>query len=686
MSGLPVPTTRNGWRNAFFLIGIAFGVYYLILFAQLEEVYYQNSGEPRFFSFDDKQIPISIKAYTPQYLSSFSTRELRLQISNTHQYTSNLELNPDVWQVVMVVSADILSEKGLQELEPRNRPVIMFCAAETQTSTSCMEGSNQIEIDSLSPGATATRIVWVTAHNLDKASNVTVNFWVKVMLRKKTAPQGGQPQSSNQAQNGVKSIINDGSWLIYTPSPDQPLQAVENKWRVFLQTLVKAVLLPPWSNGLLIAMVLLVVSLTEPAEELRKNASQVKWFWLKLFFIQIASFVGILILLTYFVIFHLSWSVDVTYRSIEWIIVGSVFCVVAYSFERELLSSLQDKHSSDKDHTEISVATNTEKAVSFLATERLEKDFSNLVVTLTEIIGKEKQETDALRFYSLAMLPRAVGPLLSEQEWKALLNKSDDQTLIRSFLLKGLAQQNKLVEFLRIYTLIEQPDQDDQEQLILAVKQASLGDIRACAESRLIAPLILLTQENNDIIIDSEGGSLLEVLVKTGKEEIYRALFSTRWPKDLLEQFLKMIVAYKSAPESLAMADFHSFLKNCDSQVGRLLKSSERDAFLDLCCRVSRHNPFFADWYMFECLSLLPTKEQKIFCENLQNVVDSLSTHKDSLRSDSPERLIVFLRHWEEKTVEPSTDWPKEFIKRLQKCVEKVSEVDAIETSGNIRP
>lgn len=206
MKGLPIPTSLGSWICGVILLPLLFIGYYLYLFGELQAFYLEErAGYPAFYSYskDPGCGPLEIRVDSPRQIAPFGKRWLYVTIRNNSAspitVTTSLSTTPS--------------------LTAWNMPFLFGSSTRDTTA---------ISFSSLQPYATAYgRIPLFSTQEITKAA-----LYVHI--------------------SGIEDC------LVTIAQPPQI-----NRCRYLIHALTEQLLLPPWSNGILAAVGLLIPALLE---------------------------------------------------------------------------------------------------------------------------------------------------------------------------------------------------------------------------------------------------------------------------------------------------------------------------------------------------------------------------------------------------------------------------------------
>lgn len=222
MKNLPFPRTVSGWLLSFALIVVSFFLYYGFYFGKLNSKYYDNKLIPGLQSTNLDNVTIEVQI--PKAISHFGARELI---------------------VTIVVKNDIEHAKLFVS---ENNSLVLFCPKAPTIFSGCEESRNLLEFNSLKSGERRTKIIWimVAPRVLSKEDEVQYNF----SFNDTPVSFGAGAQTISK----IDDVLTLGHFGLST------------------------LLLPPWSNGVIPAFVLLFIYFFEhkiqPGQKFRN-----KVFW-----------------------------------------------------------------------------------------------------------------------------------------------------------------------------------------------------------------------------------------------------------------------------------------------------------------------------------------------------------------------------------------------------------------------
>ena len=250
---LPIPKTKIGWSLSILIIALSFAIYYPFLFPCLETKYWDSYWSPVTIPETEQPVHYSGMIYIPRYLSSYSSSEMIITITNHGKDTINLEL-------LFVSKYESKNKSGDQ-----SEPIVIF-SVDNDNEELTYKSGNHLGFLNIPPGASITQSVWIRQTG---AKNGKVNYIIYVLM---TNPDG--------------QVVTDPEKL---DIKDQYRFSIIDRVASLIQAITDALLLPPLSNVLIIFLALFSVYTVEknddencneanpPRSEWLKNIS--KWFY-----------------------------------------------------------------------------------------------------------------------------------------------------------------------------------------------------------------------------------------------------------------------------------------------------------------------------------------------------------------------------------------------------------------------
>ncbi len=272
MPSLPVPRTRIGWMFSLLLIIVSFFIYYFWVFDCISDKYYQNFWHTQPY---DSQNNVSFELRVPAQLSPFVYRELLIRARNISDKT--------VGPFSMTLFAGTMKDgEFCPYLEDGQFAPVLFCFAPNNNSVGCNEGSNIIEFGELPAYGEIVRNVWVVGDSnwesigrsqiffgiwkngylLDNIVNDDPNITVTPVVIPTITPLRVLTATPDPANGALVSSptpfpANSASENCI-PTTNKPAVQFDSRM-TFFQSFLGILLLPPWANGLIPALVLFVV-------------------------------------------------------------------------------------------------------------------------------------------------------------------------------------------------------------------------------------------------------------------------------------------------------------------------------------------------------------------------------------------------------------------------------------------
>ncbi len=229
MKNVPLPSTIRGWNVAIILILISFFLYYHFLFDKIITAYYHKDNFKTFTSTTEN---LEITVLIPQSISRFDTRELQLTVLAKETTEKN---------VIISIKTEQLS----------------FCNERPTSSSICYQGQGVLEFGSFVKGWQKSNTIWIVTAPRITDERFKLTFEISFC-----SPSVCESKPLNFS--GKSEIPIDNS-------------------SVLISSLIGTLLLPPWSNGLIPSLALLIVSLNEhkiqPKQKNNKQKNKLgDWF------------------------------------------------------------------------------------------------------------------------------------------------------------------------------------------------------------------------------------------------------------------------------------------------------------------------------------------------------------------------------------------------------------------------
>lgn len=242
---LPTPKTRIGWMLSLFLISLSFIVYYGKVFEVLSTEY--NISFWQSSTYKDGDVDFEVKV--PKYISRFTTREILISAENTSKIKQS--------GFKLIVYAGTVQEDGCVSLNEDARKEIFFCPSVEGNLVGCTEGTNILDFDEIPYKGKVVKTLWVVGGKKGDTNGET-DLDTEITFGLLKMPKSLEiPEPSCLELNGTAS-------------------ASFNSWGTLSQSFLRTLLLPPWSNGLIPALVLFVVYATEYKIQPKKKSSKNK--------------------------------------------------------------------------------------------------------------------------------------------------------------------------------------------------------------------------------------------------------------------------------------------------------------------------------------------------------------------------------------------------------------------------
>lgn len=310
-----LPETRMGWLEGLTIILFFFVVYYLppfFLYGRVQKAYYNGYSLTAPSQLLNSKLMFDLQ--TPKYISNFLQREVIISVRNDDA-ERNLALLVQATMNKESVTLPIQVEKISTEFE--------------------QDSVNLIDLGAIPKNGTVTKQFWIrTPTYLTDTTKIALSFLVSIDM---AAPQ---------ALRFNEQDINQGE-TCECPYPSGCICVTNESTKTVEQSLVQTILLPPWSNGLLITLALIVAWGFEWIWEKKKVSPS----WERLG-VSVASSVLILWMLCALVVLRLlSWT-GIKEQILEgsWFHWGVIVAFVAMLFSCYRLRQKDEQESEDADN------------------------------------------------------------------------------------------------------------------------------------------------------------------------------------------------------------------------------------------------------------------------------------------------------------------------------------------------
>ena len=248
MDNLPFPRTRTGWILSAWLIAISFVFYYCFVFSFLSEKYNRDFWQPQIYQKAGGSL--LLKLQVPRHLSNFVPRELVLRAWTD----DDKPIDPFS---ITIVAGKLEPNKSCPSYNSNMQ--VLFCSQlDGGVAVGCNDGSNTIKFDRIPPHGQVVHTLWMISDSSQGQLNQpepTFGIW-KEPNDPTTNPETCLPFRGT-AVNTDTSPFSTNPYLVSLIT--------------LLQSLLHILLLPPWANGLIPALVLFVVYLREHKIQPRKE-------------------------------------------------------------------------------------------------------------------------------------------------------------------------------------------------------------------------------------------------------------------------------------------------------------------------------------------------------------------------------------------------------------------------------
>lgn len=215
MNNLPIPKLRASWLSALVLTAVLFHVYYTFLYGLVLQEYTNQFRDVTYLSSkseDEGLRDLKITAHIPKYIYSVEPIWVFITVQNTGPQTfldTKIDLNVSLTSSMLLLPSTFSEDKD----EPYK---------------------TNIEIKEIGPGSIVFgRIPLIVQSGIDIKS-----IWIHTGI--KGEHENEKPINPVQSERFPQS----------KPIP------TEHPWRALQHSFIQNILLPPWSNGLIFALVL----------------------------------------------------------------------------------------------------------------------------------------------------------------------------------------------------------------------------------------------------------------------------------------------------------------------------------------------------------------------------------------------------------------------------------------------
>ncbi len=213
MNNLPIPKLRASWLSALFLTAVLFYAYYTVLYGLVLHEYRGQFRDVTYLSLkseDARLRDLKITAHIPKYIYSVEPIWVFITVQNTGNQTfldTDIDLNFSLTSSMLLLPSTFSEDKD----------------APYKTN---------VEIKEIGPGSIVSgRIPLIVQSGIDIKS-----IWIHTNIKEEREGPVVAAQSERYPQS--------------KPIPK------ENPWRALQHSFIQNILLPPWSNGLIFALVM----------------------------------------------------------------------------------------------------------------------------------------------------------------------------------------------------------------------------------------------------------------------------------------------------------------------------------------------------------------------------------------------------------------------------------------------
>jgi hypothetical protein len=282
-----LPKSRTGWLLGIALILALFWAYYFppfFFFKELQDTYYKNylirQQYQRSISYQEDNYLLEVHVEAPAYVSSFLQREMTISIRNSAKDGASIPAaRIQTFDVNLVVIA---------ELEGQGEVVLPIQVAQSNSLFN-IAGSNVISFGQIPYRGVVTRQVWIRAprheNTVANSSLYSTDSPTRTLaLTFSLLRQGETIPVKNLNINSNNNSLQPNSTSTLCRSEPTKLCLSIDPVATINQSFIQTLLLPPWSNGILVAIALFLAwilewlrdSLGKPEEDKRKSSTSHK--------------------------------------------------------------------------------------------------------------------------------------------------------------------------------------------------------------------------------------------------------------------------------------------------------------------------------------------------------------------------------------------------------------------------
>jgi hypothetical protein len=280
-----LPRTRTGWALGFILTAIFFWIYYFPVippplqasktsfYEKIQRAYYESYSFNQQYQRIYENHRLQIEIQTPQYVSSFIPREMVFRINNLVEDDDirRREFNLDL----LVVAQMIMGSPD----QPMIQQIVLPIQSEHQLSEFSVTGTNVVRVGEIPIRATITEQVWLRAsREITEGLPIFVTFFVRETestTPRRLTPVGGET-NCDEAIRRLNELDYDTEKLFQDYRLKEKVCLIVDTDKTIQQAAVQTILLPPWANGFLVIIALLLAWLFEWTWDIGVSKSTLK--------------------------------------------------------------------------------------------------------------------------------------------------------------------------------------------------------------------------------------------------------------------------------------------------------------------------------------------------------------------------------------------------------------------------
>lgn len=266
-----LPKTRSGWALGLILTAILFWIYYFpvlpsltparsSLYERIQRAYYDSYLFSQQYQRIYQGYSLQIETQTPKYISRSISREMVIRINNL---VEELDRNRKLFELDVIIVAETITGSPDQ---PAIQQVILPIQSEREYSEFNSTGTNIVRLGEIPVRAIIIEQVWLRAsQEISEGMPVFLTFFVQEpesVTPRRLTPVSGET-NCDMITEELKERGYDTDDLSVSYRIQEKTCLLVDTDKTIQQVVVQTILLPPWANGFLVVIALLLVWLFE---------------------------------------------------------------------------------------------------------------------------------------------------------------------------------------------------------------------------------------------------------------------------------------------------------------------------------------------------------------------------------------------------------------------------------------